>query len=190
MLCLHCSFSVPLCPWETKLHVLWSSHITWGPSHGMLSFLNWFYVSFPQAAGLQELLQHGSIPWGPSVRANCSKMGPPQESAPARPPDPAWDSLHGLQCGKSAGGQPAPTWALTQGNFCSGTWSTSSPPSLLLSVSVGLFLAPFWCCCFVLFICFFLNYTLLEVQPQLVIGLPLSSSESLLEPAGTASSLT
>ena len=60
--------------------------------------------------------------------------------------------LHGLQrgtllhCGTpwAAGGQPASPWSSPQaaGDFCSGAWSTSPPPSSLTLAPARLFLTP------------------------------------------------
>jgi len=55
---------VTLCPYST-----------WGPSHGLLSFASWSHMDLPQAAALQALLQHISVPQGPSFRS-CSSTDP------------------------------------------------------------------------------------------------------------------
>ena len=78
----------------------------WSPSQGMLSFLSWFCVGFPQAAALWALLQHGSIPWAPFSR-NCSTHIPTGGSSP-RPAG----ALHGrilLQATATAAAW-APPW--------------------------------------------------------------------------------
>ena len=68
---------------------------TWGTSHQMPSFPNSFHIGFPQAVALQALLQHGSVPQGPSIR-RCSTQVP-MDSSSLSPPAPSWAPVHGLQ---------------------------------------------------------------------------------------------
>ena len=97
---------------------------------------NCYSTGSPQAAALQELLPHGSVPRGPSVRSKLLQHGSPTGAAPPRPPAPAWAppwaaawrsapcGTHGLQGDSLLHQGPLHR---PQGNFVSSTWSTSSP---------------------------------------------------------------
>jgi len=125
---------------------------------------------------------------GPQVLAGaCSSVGslPWTTGGPLLHHEPPW----------TAGGQPASPWsssrAAREGSLLRRFGHLLPPPSSLTLVSAELFLSDHLTHLSSLhfhqrvFFLPFLNYVIPEALPQLLIGLALASSGSILEPAGT-----
>jgi len=151
------------------------------------------------------LLQRGLL--SPRGHRSCQGRAPHGVTASlGHPPAPAWGPFHRLQveiCSTmdlhGLQGHSLPDNALLhglQGNLCSSTWSTSSPPSELALVSAELFLSHIltlviccscYCANFAEFFCSLHNYVIPEVLPPLLMGSAVASRRSVLELAGTGS---
>jgi len=103
----------------------------WSPLHRMPSFPNWSCVDIPQAAVLQALIQHGSVPQSPSFSGTPHRKQLPQTSCCTAGSSIAacGDLLHMVPagCRGTACTSTGLSWA--SGNFC---YMLGAPPAFLL----------------------------------------------------------